>query len=90
MLKRKKLENYYSKLDDCLKQIDKDDNISILNTSIGNRDILKVHDEQKNRLGKIDYYLLVAGNRKHRVWLFSPFIYLLFLHGASTKQNNVL
>jgi hypothetical protein len=51
---------------------------------------LKVHDEQKNRLGKIDYYLLVAGNRKHRVWLFSPFIYLLFLHGASTKQNNVL
>jgi hypothetical protein len=67
MLKRKKLENYYSKLDDCLKQIDKDDNISILNTSIGNRDILKVHDEQKNRLGKIDYYLLVAGNRKHRV-----------------------
>jgi hypothetical protein len=56
------LENYYSKVNDCLKQIDQDDNISILNTYIGKRDILKAHDEQKNRLKKVDYHLLVAGN----------------------------
>jgi hypothetical protein len=61
MVKRNELDKYYSLVDDCLKQID-DDQISILNTHLGGRDIFKLHNEHKDRLGKRDYHILVGGN----------------------------
>ena len=61
MLKRNELDKFYSMIDDCLKQID-DDQISILNTYLGGRDIFELHNEHKDRLGKRDYHILVGGN----------------------------
>ena len=61
MEKRKELDKYYSLVDNYLRQIDVDQ-ISIPNTQLGGRDIFKLHNEQKDRLGKHDYHILVAGN----------------------------
>ena len=61
MLKRDKLEAIYSTVSDCLKQMD-DGGISVLNTFFQNLDISKLFDEQRDRLKKTDYHLVVAGN----------------------------
>jgi hypothetical protein len=60
MLMRKELKKYYSKVDECLEKIDEDTRIPVLNSYI--EDFFKVHNEQKERLEKPDYHLLVAGN----------------------------
>lgn len=63
MEKRRKLGEFYSEVSVCLKNID--DNVtSILNKYYPNHhivDLLHI-EEQKERLDKREYYILVAGN----------------------------
>jgi hypothetical protein len=69
MSKRNELEKIYSTVNKFLKKLDDDGKISILNAYFDKRNVLKVFEEQKNRLKKTNYHLLIAGNRKHRVKL---------------------
>ena len=59
-MKRDKLEDIYSEVNDCLKDMGHDV-ISTLNPYFNNRDILEVLGEQRDRLKKRDYNLLLAG-----------------------------
>jgi hypothetical protein len=59
-LKRDKLEDIYSEVNDCLKDMGHDV-ISTLNPYFNNRDIMEVLGEQRDRLKKREYHLLVAG-----------------------------
>jgi calcineurin-like phosphoesterase len=59
-LKRDKLEDIYSKVNDCLKDMGRDV-ISTLNPYFNDRDVLEVLGKQRDRLRKRDYNLLVAG-----------------------------
>ena len=67
MAKRAKLGKIYSDVKDCLKKFD-DNVISVLNQYFPNHEILDLIEEQKDRLKKRDYHILVAGN-----WHYRPF-----------------
>ena len=61
MLIRRELKKTYSEVDDCLAKFD-EDVFSIVNSYNEDYDILKIHNEQKERLEKHDYLLLLTGN----------------------------
>ena len=61
MEKRRKLEEFYSDASVCLKNMD-DNDIPILNKYYPNHHIVDFIEEQKERLDKREYYILVTGN----------------------------
>ena len=63
-MKRDKLEDIYSKVNDCLKDMGRDV-ISTLNPYFNDRDVLEVLGKQRDRLRKRDYNLLVAGKCRY-------------------------
>ncbi|XP_028400623.1 dual serine/threonine and tyrosine protein kinase-like [Dendronephthya gigantea] len=60
LLKREKLGEFYLKIDNCIKQLDKCA-IEVLNTYYGDHGVLNVLDKQTERLAKLEYKVLIAG-----------------------------
>jgi hypothetical protein len=61
MLKRDKLNEIYSAVNDCLRGMD-EDGISFLNELFKDSDIFRLFRKQRDLLERKDYPIIVAGN----------------------------